>query len=271
MSPAPGEAPALDALLAPLRDDPASSAVLCDVDGTLAPIVERASDARVPADTADLLGSLADRYALVACVSGRPASEVRDLVGRDDLAYIGNHGYERLLPGDAEPSADPELRGHEDAAARFLESDAVRSQLGAAELRLEDKGPIRALHWRGASDERAAELRARELAARAQEAGLFAHWGRKVLELRPPVEIDKGSAIADLLRAESIAAALYGGDDRTDVDAFRRVREMAASGELRAAACIGIASSEGPPEVTAEADAVVDGPRGFAEVLRMLE
>ncbi len=72
MSPASGEAPALDALLAPLRDDPASSAVLCDVDGTLAPIVERASDARVPADTADLLGSLAERYALVGLRVGPP-------------------------------------------------------------------------------------------------------------------------------------------------------------------------------------------------------
>jgi trehalose 6-phosphate phosphatase len=271
MTPSPGETPDLEALLAPLRDDPASSAVLCDVDGTLAPIVRRASDARVPAETAGVLGSLAARYALVACVSGRPASEVRELVGRDELAYIGNHGYERLLPGESEPRAHPSLAGHEEAAARFLDGDAVRSELAVAELRPEDKGPIRALHWRGASDERTAELRARELAARAQAAGLVAHWGRKVLELRPPVEIDKGSAVADLLRAGSIAAALYGGDDRTDVDAFRSLREMRASGELRAAACIGVASSEGPPEVTAEADAVVDGPRGFADALRMLE
>jgi trehalose-6-phosphatase len=194
MPPSSGEAPALDALLAPLRDDPGSSAVLCDVDGTLAPIVQRASDARVPAETADLLGSLARRYALVGCVSGRPAAEVRELVGRGELAYIGNHGYERLLPGDREPSADPALRGHEDAAARFLDDDAVRAQLDAAELRPEDKGPIRALHWRGASDERAAELRARELATRAQESGLVAHWGRKVLELRPPLERSRPAA-----------------------------------------------------------------------------
>jgi trehalose 6-phosphate phosphatase len=269
MTLSPGEPPDLEALLAPLRDDPGCSAVLCDVDGTLAPIVQRASDARVPAETADLLVALAGRYAMVACVSGRPATEVRDLVGRDELAYIGNHGYERLLAGESEPRAHPSLAGHEDAAARFL--DAVRSELAVAELRPEDKGPIRALHWRGASDERTAELRARELAARAQAAGLVAHWGRKVLELRPPVEIDKGSAVADLLRAGSIAAALYGGDDRTDVDAFRSLREMKASGELRAAACIGVASSDGPPEVTAEADAVVDGPRGFADVLWMLE
>jgi trehalose 6-phosphate phosphatase len=264
------KSPDLDSLLAPLRADPASAAVLCDVDGTLAPIVERASDAEVPAATAELLGSLTGRYALVGCVSGRPAAEARRLVGRDDLAYIGNHGYERLMPGDAEASADPSLRGHEDAAAAFLDAAASR-ELEAAGLRFEDKGPIRALHWRGAADEEAAEARARKIAADAEASGLATHWGRKVLEIRPPVEIDKGSAISSLLRDEGIAAALYGGDDRTDVDAFRNLREMAAAGELRAAACIGIESGEGPPEVVAEADAVVDGPRGFTEVLRMLE
>ena len=267
MSPATGDP---EALLAPLRDDPESSAVLCDVDGTLAPIVPRPPDARVPAPTAELRGSLARRYALVGCVSGRPAAEVRKLVGRDGLAYIGNHGYERLLPGDSEPSVHPALEGHEDSAARFLGA-AVDGRLEADGLRLEDKGPIAAVHWRGAPDEAAAERRARELAERAGEAGLVAHWGRKVLEIRPPVELDKGVAIAALLRAEGIAAALYGGDDRTDVDAFRRLRRMASSGELRAAVCVGVASEEGPPEVAAEADAVVAGPEGFAAVLRMLE
>jgi len=270
--PAPsGDPPDLAALLAPLREDSASAAVLCDVDGTLAPIVQRASDAAVPAATAEVLGSLAGRYALVGCVSGRPATEARRLVGRDDLVYIGNHGFERLMPGDAEASADPALGGHEDAAARFLEQTASPGQLEAVGLRLEDKGPIRAIHWRGARDEAAAELLARELATRARQSGLGAHWGRKVLEIRPPVEIDKGSALAALLSDRGIATALYGGDDRTDVDAFRRLRAMARDGELRAAACIGIESREGPPEVVAEADAVVGGPEGFVDVLRMLE
>ena len=263
--------PSLEALLAPLRDDPASAAVLCDVDGTLAPIVERAGDARVPAETTDLLGSLAERYALVGCVSGRAAADARRLVGRGDLAYIGNHGYDRLMPGDAEASPDPALRGHEDDAARFLESAVEGSDLERAALRVEDKGPIRALHWRGAPDEDAAEARARELAERAREAGLATHWGRKVLEIRPAVETDKGSAIAGLMRDAGIATALYAGDDRTDVDAFRRLREMREAGELRAAVCIGIESAEGPPEVTAEADAVVGGPEELVQALRMLE
>jgi trehalose 6-phosphate phosphatase len=261
---------ALESVLAPLRDDPGSAAVLCDVDGTLAPIVERPPDARVPADTADLLGELAQRYAVVGCVSGRPAAEVREMIGRDDLVYVGNHGYELLGPGEPEATANPALSGREEDAARFVRGiDAA--ELDAAGLRLEDKGPIQALHWRGAPDVEAAERRARAIAERAEGEGLVTHRGRKVLEVRPAVEIDKGTAMADLVRREGVQAALYGGDDRTDVDAFRRLRELASSGELRAAICIGVASDEGPPEVTAEADAVVDGPRGFAEALRMLE
>lgn len=267
--PSPTETAAIAELVAPLRADPDSSAVFCDIDGTLAPIVARAADAEVPAQTRDLLGSLAERYALVGCVSGRRAAEARALAGRDDLVYIGNHGFERLLAGSNEAAPDPALRGHETAAAEFLEHlDA--GNLERAGLRFEDKGPIRALHWRGADDEAAAEARAREIAMDAVERNLVAHWGRKVLEIRPSVELNKGTALAELLEERGIAHALYGGDDRTDVDAFRKLRDMTTTGDLRTAVCVGIASPEGPPEVTEEADAVVDGPAGFVDALRVL-
>ncbi len=258
------------ALLAPLREHPSSSAVFCDIDGTLAPIVERASDARVPGETSELLGSLARRYALVGCLSGRRAVEARELTGCDDLVYIGNHGFERLFPGESEASLDPALHGHEDAAAAFVEHLGL-SELERAGLRLEDKGPIMALHWRGADDEEAAEARAREIAMQAVERNLVAHWGRKVLEIRPAVELNKGTALAELLEVRRIANALYGGDDRTDVDAFRKLKDMRATGDLATVACIGIASPEGPREVGEEADALVDGPGGFVSVLRLLE
>ena len=89
----------MEELLAPLRRDPGSAAILLDVDGTLAPIVDRPDDAEVPAETRDLLAELARRYALVAAVSGRPALEARRIVGLEEIAYSGNHGFELLLPG----------------------------------------------------------------------------------------------------------------------------------------------------------------------------
>jgi trehalose 6-phosphate phosphatase len=266
-----GKAGNTSKLLAALREDPQSTGIFCDIDGTLAPIVERAEDARVPPDTSELLGSLAGRYALVGCLSGRRATAARELVGRDDLVYIGNHGFERLLPGKADAELDPAIHDHAADASAFLDHHVAPGELEAIGLRREDKGPIQTLHWRGAADEATAEASARELAMEAIERNLFAHWGRKVLEIRPAVELSKGTALAELLEERELTAALYAGDDRTDVDAFRTLHGMIATGDLRAAVCIGIASAEGPREISQEADAVVEDPAAFVALLRLLE
>jgi trehalose 6-phosphate phosphatase len=250
-------------------DAPGSSAVFCDIDGTLAPIVERAAEAAVPEDTREALRALADTYALVGCLSGRRASEARRLVGLDDLVYIGNHGFEQLLPDAGEVQPDPAVAGHEDAVPAFV-SRLDSAELDSLGLRLEDKGPIRALHWRSAPDEARAEARARRIAGDAIGRNLVPHWGRKVLEIRPAVNLDKGTALAELLETRDMARALYGGDDRTDIDAFRRLRDLRKAGDLEAAVCVGIDSEEGPRELRDEADVMVDGPAGFLDVLRML-
>ncbi len=256
------------ALLEPLTADPGSSAVLCDVDGTLAPIVDRADQAAVPEQAQDLLKRLASRYGLVACVSGRRAADARRLVGVDAIAYLGIHGYERLLPG-GEPVADPALEGHEGEAAEFA-AQLDLAHLGALGIRIEEKGPIRALHWRGAAHEAAALEGAREIAVAAVGHGVVPHWGRKVLEIRPAVSVSKGTAISRLLGESDVARALYGGDDRTDVEAFRQLRSRERSDKLERAVCVAVRSEEAPEELEGEADAVVDGPDGFIEVLRAL-
>src|SRR3954452_775157 len=163
--------------LAPLREVPECAAILTDVDGTLAPIVERAEEAAVPAASREVLAALSDRYALVGCISGRRAEDARRLVGLDSLAYAGNHGLELLLPGERTPRPDPSIAGREGEATEFLAT--VDGRVEAAGLRLEDKGPIQALHWRGSEDEAAAQSRAHEIANAAGRAGLQPRWGRK--------------------------------------------------------------------------------------------
>ena len=157
-----GEGGAGHSPLAPLRADPSRTAILTDVDGTLAPIVERPELAAVPPRTSELLRALNQRFGLVGCISGRQALEARRLVGVEEIAYAGNHGLELLLPGEGEPRLDPALAGAERVAADFIAAlDA--GELAATGFRLEDKGPIQSLHWRGAADERAAEaLRSRD-------------------------------------------------------------------------------------------------------------
>jgi trehalose 6-phosphate phosphatase len=255
--------------LAPLRAEPARAAILTDVDGTLAPIVPRPEEAAVPARASELLAELSERYGLVGCVSGRRAEEARRLVSVEGIAYAGNHGLELLLPGDDAPRFDPSLQGREQEAGDFIASLGSH-QLAEAELRLEDKGPIQALHWRGAEDDRGAEARAHEIGAAAGRAGLELRWGRKVLELRPPGGGGKDAAVAALLATDGIGAAIYAGDDRTDLDAFRRLRELEGAGELDAAVCVGVASAEGPPEIAEEADLTVDGPAGWLVLLEAL-
>ena len=257
------------AALEPLRADPARSAILTDVDGTLAPIVERAEDAAVPERARTALARLSERYGLVGCVSGRRAEEARRLVGLDGLAYAGNHGLELLLPGDAELRPDPSLAGQERAAREFLaglDEDAI----AAIGLRREDKGPIQALHWRGAADEGRAEARAHEIAVAAGHAELEPRWGRKVLELRPLGGGGKDAAVSSLLAGERLDTAVYAGDDRTDLDAFRRLRELQESGELRTALCVGIASAEAPAELAEESNLTVDGPAAWLAILEWL-
>lgn len=256
-------------LLVPLVRDPGRAGILLDVDGTLAPIVARPGDAAVPATTRQILRRLAAKYALVACVSGRRAVDARRVVGLTEVAYSGNHGFELLLPGEPEPRPDPSLDGRDEDAQTFVAA-LDPAQLERAGIRTEEKGAIVALHWRGADEEDEAEALAQEIASEAEGEGLVVHYGRKVLELRPTVPINKGIAVAALVPIRPIDAALYAGDDRTDVDAFTALRALQEDGELSAAVCVAVDSEESPPEVSASADLTVPAPDGFIAVLEAL-
>jgi trehalose 6-phosphate phosphatase len=258
-----------DAIVEPLRSDPGRSAILCDIDGTLAPIVEEPDAAAVPAPTRALLRALAARYRLVACITGRRASAARRMVGLDELTYAGNHGLELLSPGEVKPTLDPAL-GHRGAAAAGFVGRLDWRQLASVGLRLEDKGPIQAIHWRGASDEAAAEHRAQALAKLVAEEGLVPHFGRLVLEVRPVAEVHKGVAARRLIERTGVVKVLFGGDDHTDRDAFAALRALERDGALERAICVAVASAEGPAELQREADAVVSGPAGFFDLLRRL-
>ena len=265
-------APTTEALaesLSPVISDPGQAAVFCDIDGTLAPIVGRAEDAHVPEETSKLLGRLGRRYGLVACVSGRSVQEARRLVGVGSIAYAGSHGAELLAPGSKEPQTVPAFRSWEGRVKRFAaESDTPKLRL--LRVRIEDKGPIAAYHWRGVPDEGAARTRLEGLAQEAETEGFAIHWGRKVLEVRPPVPIDKGGAVRDLLAGRPLRSALFGGDDATDLDAFATLDALVTEGELEHGVKVGVRSDEGPAGVVEGADVVVDGVGGFASVLAVL-
>jgi trehalose 6-phosphate phosphatase len=261
--------PEAERQLAELTSDPGSGAVLFDIDGTLSPIVEMAAEATVPELTRQMLMRISRRYKAVGCVSGRRASEARAMVGVGTITYIGSHGAEQLEAGWTEAVLDPALDGWAERIARFRrESDT--SELRRARVRIEDKGPIVAFHWRGAEDEVLAREAVDALAAHAAGEGLEIHWGRKVMEVRPPVRIDKGAGVRALIVRTGVTAALYAGDDVTDLDAFRALRALREERILRTCICVGVASEDGPAAIRDEADVIVDGTTGVLDVLAVL-
>jgi trehalose 6-phosphate phosphatase len=267
--PVPGPTGTLEELLRPLKAEPERSAVLLDVDGVLAPIVQHPDDAHMPESTRRPLIEVARRYGVVACVSGRRASDARRIVSLGSIAYLGSHGSEVLMPGAITPQLDRELQAWTRRVQNFAQ-DAFTEDLRKLRVRLEDKEAIAALHWRGVPDEEEAQAAIEEVAAAAEKAGFTAHWGRKVLEIRPPVRIDKGAGIVNLLRDRDLAAALYVGDDATDIDAFRGLTELVEADRLGTAVRVGVRSDEGPSALAREADLMVDGTDGVRGLLQAL-
>jgi trehalose 6-phosphate phosphatase len=268
--------------LEPLRSDPSRSAVLLDIDGTLAPIVRHADDAHVPEATRSLLIEIAKRYRLVGCISGRRAATARQIVAIGTIAYVGNHGGELLPAGATRPQLDPALEAWT-ARVRAFAAHVYTGEHQRLRIRSEDKQAIAAFHWRGAPDEAAAAAAVQEIAARAQQEGLVLHWGRKVLEVRPPVLLDKSLGVTALLHGmpgaqappaagagAALHAAVYVGDDSTDLDAFRGLRALVQAGTLAHALCVAVRSEEAPPELIQQADLTIEGPGGVRGLLEAL-
>jgi trehalose 6-phosphate phosphatase len=234
-----------DDLLRRLAAEPQRAAILLDVDGTLAPITSRPGDALIPDETRRELARLAARYALVACVSGRPAAEVERLLAVSGVAIVGEHGLELA----------PDAAGWSDRIAAFADGidwPAERKPLSLT------------FHFRREDDEAAARAYLTRVEAAARAEGLVPRWGRMVLEVRPPVEANKGTAVEALLRRAAVSRALYAGDDTTDLDAF----EGLAGLEL--AVRVAVDSAEAPPALLAAADVVVSGTDGVLALLRAL-
>ena len=255
--------------VAALRARPAESAVLCDVDGTLAPIVARPEDAALLPGARDALRAVRDRYGLLGFISGRGLADLERIVGLDGCAYAGNHGMELHPPGET-PRIAAEVEPHLPAVRAFA------ARFGADELAgwgitLEDKGATLSFHYRRAPDVAAARAACEGvLAPAARAAGLSTHGGRMVLEVRPLAPVDKGTAARALLAGAGARAALYVGVGPVVADAWRALRELRAEGVLEHAAAVVVTSPELDPAVRAQADLAVEGPGGALALLRAL-
>lgn len=235
-------------LLPVIREHPLG--ILSDVDGTLAPIVPRPEDARVPDAVRALLSRLATKGVKVALITGRPLDAARRIAGLDDVTYAADHGLTLWLEGRVE--SPPGLAEYA-ALARDVEGDLLTLSRTTPGVQVENKGALLGLHYRRAAD----PVRARESILEALQSSAAArrfrvHEGRMVIELRPPLDADKGTAVATLVQRLDLRGAVCLGDDITDIDMFTTARRLQAQG--LASAAVAVVSEEAASEVARAAD-----------------
>lgn len=256
---------AVDQCLAVLRPQP--SGLLTDIDGTISAMARTPDEATVLPLAKEALERLRGMLGLVGVVTGRSASVGESLVGVPGLVYVGNHGMEWIERGT--------LNHHAEAA---VWSDAVRESLleisAAATaggfdqgLVFEDKGLSGSVHYRLASDVSATHASLLNAARSAGDRlGLRVTEGRLVLEIRPPVQISKGTALRALVRGHGLRGIVFFGDDVTDVDAFREVRSLRENDGV-AGLRVGVLGPDTHSSVRDESDVTVTGVAECAELL----
>jgi trehalose 6-phosphate phosphatase len=243
------------------------SAIATDIDGTISEIAATPQAATVNALARQSLAQLADALDLVAAVTGRAAQDGEQLVNLPKLLYIGNHGLERRRSGQTE--IDDGARSSVEAIRTALEEirGEIESEGRAAGHVFENKLLSASIHYRLVDDPDEAGRRLRSIALRvAERRNLQVSEGRFVVEIRPKLTVNKGTAVEDLIRQERLHGMVFLGDDLTDVDAFRVVRRLTAEGTVEGCV-IAVASPEVHQTVLNEADGVVSGVPEAAELL----
>lgn len=241
--------------------------VITDVDGTISPIVSQPDAAAVTPRNRELLSALQKSLTLVAVISGRAAADVRERVGIPELVYVGNHGLERWVGDGVEiPEAVSHFRPQMEGVRDLLKERTLPGML------VEDKIATLSVHYRNTENpEEAARLFQPIISAISEKHGLRVYEGRMIFEVRPPIDINKGTAFRTLIEDYQLDTAFYLGDDVTDVDALNMARHLREAGICHGIA-IGVESADDdtPKSVRQASDFLVDGVAGVESFLDWL-
>jgi trehalose 6-phosphate phosphatase len=245
--------------LTPFTSQPAAAVVVTDFDGTLSPIVDDPATAAPLPGAVEVIHALARVYGRVAVVSGRPVAFLAEHLGTD-VVLSGIYGLECMEGGV--------VTVHDEATewVDVVDAMATRAEDEApGGVGVERKGLSFTIHVRQAPQHLAWARSFAEAAAHAT--GLALHGGRMSFELRPPVEVDKGSVVGRLV--DGAKAACFLGDDVGDLPAFDALDRLHADCGAHVLK-VGVRSAEAPAELVERADVLVDGPQGALELLRGL-
>jgi trehalose 6-phosphate phosphatase len=250
--------------LAALTADPGRAGLVLDFDGVLAPIVTDPTASAMPDRVARSLARLAGGLGLVAVISGRPVGFLQERVKAPGVPLLGSYGMEQSFDDVTQlaPEAAEWLGPVREAEQKLQELLA-----GLPGIRVEQKSVSVAVHWRQAPDREVAAHQVRRATARvSDETGLRLEPGKLVEELRPPIDVDKGSAISALLAAHGdLTAFAYAGDDLGDIPALRKARDAGGY------ALVIDHGAETDPRLLELADETFAGTEAFADWLGKLE
>lgn len=241
--------------------------LIVDFDGTISEIAPTPDAAALYEDAARPLARLASTATLVCVLSGRSAGDVARRVGLDGVVYVGNHGAEYLVDGEMVIA---------DGAGRYRAEirrvmEILKAGIDLPGLVWDDKGYTASVHYRLADDPGLVRRRltaALESAPGRHELEVF--WGKMVLEIRPPIGIDKGAAVRRLVHEHRLEAAIVIGDDTTDLDAFHALHDLTAAGRLTGTAVV-VRHHDSPDDLLVSADYVLDGVPEVVDFLRWLD
>ena len=261
MSPPPDLLEHLEALHRPLATRPMG--LFVDIDGTIAPIMPDPTAVTLSAEARGALAALAAHITVVA-LTGGDVGAARAIVGLDEVVYAGNHGSEWLE--DGRTSVLPEVEPFVDSMHALAET-AKRRLSGLEGLYIEDKGPSVSLHYRGTHDPAAARDDIQAVIRETPEAGgLAISEGKMVIEVRPPLAVNKGTALTRMVERRGLRSGLVLGDDTTDVDAFVAMRNLSGFDGLTVA----VLAPDVPPGLLAAADYAIAGTEATQALLTWL-
>ncbi len=238
--------------------------LIFDVDGTIAEIAPTAEAVKVTPGCKKHLRSLVKRLPVAAAISGRLTEVLRRLVGVDGVVYYGNHGLERWFKGQVE--IKPEAQGYVGKiAVAIKELGPILHPLGVV---FEDKGAGLVFHYRTLPHrEKVRETILEEISRSSAARSFNIDKARAVIELRPPIEITKGSVLKEVIESYHLGAAVYMGDDVSDIGAFDTMHALSRSPAFKGLA-LGVVGEETPPNVAERADLLL---RGVGEVEAFLK
>ena len=250
--------------LSMIARDPGTSGLFLDFDGTLAEIVPEPERAAPVDGAVEVLMALAERFAVVAVVSGRRAIGLAERLGRiPRVRCYGLYGLEDL-DGPVDPASRAALR-----SMRRLLPELERVAAAVPGARVEPKGFHASIHYRGAQHPEAArETILTGLGSVLDGTGMRVLEGKRVVEVAPELGPSKGDVLRRVVGEERLRGVLYAGDDLPDLEAFAAVDELRRSGLIGIRIAVG--SANAPDVVLETADLVVDGPPALVELLQGL-